>query len=99
MPSGTATTPPLTGAVPLPGQERKQRVLAGILAFLLGWLGVHRFYLGYHTIAAVQLTLGIAGIFTCGVTTVAAWIWAIIDGVQILTGAIRTDAQGIPLRD
>jgi TM2 domain-containing membrane protein YozV len=81
------------------GYEPKQKLVAALLGIFLGWLGVHRFYLGYNTIGAVQLALGLIGFFTCGVTTFAAWVWGIVDGVMILTGSIRTDATGVPLRD
>jgi TM2 domain-containing membrane protein YozV len=74
-------------------------VAAGVLGILLGWLGVHRFYLGYNTIGVVQLILGVLGWATCGVTTIAAAIWGIVEGVLILTGSMRTDASGRPLVD
>ena len=53
----------------------------------------------FDTPYAAQLVLGLLGIFTCGVTSIASAIWGIIDGVMILTGSIATDAHGIPLRD
>lgn len=88
------------GAPPPPiGVEPKQKLVAALLGIFLGWLGIHRFYLGYNTIGIIQLCLGVAGVLTCGVTTVASWIWGIIDGVMILTGSLKTDAQGVPLRD
>jgi TM2 domain-containing membrane protein YozV len=95
QPPGAApwTAPPLAGVQP------KQKIVAALLGIILGWLGIHRFYLGYNAIGIVQLVLGLAGIFTCGITTFAAWVWGIIDGVMILTGSLRTDAQGVPLRD
>src|SRR3954447_25645084 len=86
-----------TDLPPTPGP--KQKAVSAVLAFLLGWLGVHRFYLGYHIIGAIQLTLTLLGFFTCGLSLAAAVVWGIVDGVLILTGSINTDAQGIPLRD
>jgi TM2 domain-containing membrane protein YozV len=77
----------------------KQKLVAALLGIFLGWLGVHRFYLGYNTIGIIQLCLGLGGILTCGATTIAASVWGIIDGIMILTGSLRTDAQGVPLRD
>lgn len=91
-PSPNAPWPPAAGAA-------KSKVAAGILGIVLGAFGVHRFYLGYNTIAIIQLVLGVAGILTCGLTTLASAIWGIIDGVMILTGSIATDANGVPLRD
>jgi len=60
----------------------KQKVAAALLCWFLGYLGVHRFYLGYTGIGVAQLlTLG-----GCG-------IWTIIDFIMILTGSL-TDVDG-----
>jgi TM2 domain-containing membrane protein YozV len=93
-------TPPQASPYAAPvGVVPKQKLVAALLGILLGSLGVHRFYLGYNTIGTVQLVLGLLGILTCGVTTIASAVWGIIDGVLILTGRINTDAQGVPLLD
>jgi hypothetical protein len=40
----------------------------------------------------------LAGILTCGITTLAAVIWGLVEGIMILAGAgIVTDAKGVPL--
>ena len=77
----------------------KSKMAAGLLGIFLGWLGIHRFYLGYTGIAVAQLVLGVAGIVTCGITTAAAAIWGLVEGIMILTGSINRDAQGQPLTD
>lgn len=58
------------------GQENK-RVLAGILAILLGYLGIHKFYLGYTKEGVIQLLLGLA--FGIG------GIIGVIEGIIYLT--------------
>ena len=56
----------------------KSQLIALILALLIGYLGIHRFYLGYTTIGIIQiLTLG-----GCG-------IWALIDAIMIATGDLK----------
>lgn len=55
-----------------------KKVVAGVLAILLGWLGVHKFYLGYTTPGVIQLILGL---LTCGVTNIIS----IIEGIIYLT--------------
>jgi TM2 domain-containing membrane protein YozV len=72
---------------------------AGLLGIFLGGLGIHRFYLGYNGIAIAQLVLGLLGIVTCGITSIASAIWGLIEGILILTGSINRDAQGRPLKE
>ena len=55
-----------------------KKVTAGICAILVGWLGVHKFILGYTTEGIIQLALGIV---TCGLTNIIS----IIEGVIYLT--------------
>jgi TM2 domain-containing membrane protein YozV len=61
-----------------PAASGKSQLTAALLAFFLGWLGIHRFYLGYTWQGIVQLlTLGGFG------------IWALIDFIRILTGDLK----------
>ena len=73
----------------------KQWIVAVILAFFLGTLGVHNFYLGYTTKGIIQLvlTLTFIGLIVSG-------IWAFIDFIMLLmrSGDYATDAQGQPLQ-
>lgn len=39
-------------------KKDSKRVVAGILGICLGWLGAHKFYLGYTTPGIIQLALG-----------------------------------------
>ena len=72
--------------------NQKSRLLAGLLAILLGAFGVHNFYLGFMGKAVTQLILGLLG---C--TIVISAIWGLIEGILILTQD-TTDAAGIPLK-
>ena len=58
-----------------PPQESK-RTVAGILAIVVGSLGVHKFYLGMTTPGIIQLVLG-----CCGV----GGIIGLIEGIIYLT--------------
>lgn len=55
-----------------------KKLSAGICAILLGWLGIHKFILGYSTEGVIQLVLGI---LTCGLTNIIG----IIEGIIYLT--------------
>ena len=59
---------------PVPNQESK-RVLAGILAILIGSIGVHKFILGYTKEGIIQLILSIV---TCGIAGIIPFIEGII---------------------
>lgn len=78
----------------------KNRVVVGLIALFLGWLGIHNFYLGHTDKGLTQLLVSvIGGVFSCGIATLAIEIWAFIEAIQIFTGSINVDANGIPLRD
>ena len=58
--------------------NQKDKVVAGLLAIFLGWLGIHYFYLGKTTAGILTIVLSFC---TCGV-----WeIIMLIQGVIILT--------------
>lgn len=79
------------------GGSEKSKLVAALLAFFLGTLGIHRFYLGYTTIGIIQLVLLVAGAFTCGITSAAVFIWALVDFILILTDKL-TDISGAQLQ-
>ena len=72
---------------------QKSKFVAGIVAILLGTLGIHNFYLGYYKKGITQLLLFV---FFLGW---ASQIWAIYEALMILTGRVATDANGMPLSD
>lgn len=91
---------PQAGMEPPPGYIQKSRVAAGILAILLGVLGVHSFYLGNTSRGLMQLLLSLVGsIVTCGISAIVVEIWGILDGIKLLDGRINTDANGVFLKD
>lgn len=72
--------------------EQKSKMAAGLLGIFLGAWGVHNFYLGNTGRGVAQI---IVSLVTCGIGS----IWGLIEGIMILTGSIKTDANGIPLKD
>lgn len=82
----------------------KSKVCAGLLAIFLGAYGVHNFYLGYTTKAVIQLVGTIVSFFLMligigFITLSAIGIWALIEGIMILSGSINVDGNGMPLKD
>jgi len=101
---GPGSTPPIAPPPPAPGAGppaapdplAKSKVAAGVLGILLGALGIHNFYLGYTLKGLVQLGISV---LTCGWLAPVAAVWGLIEGILILTGSIRVDGSGRPLRD
>jgi len=62
--------------------EESKRVIAGILAIVLGPFGVHKFILGYTTQGIIMLAVTIV---TCGVGAAVTSIIGLIEGVIYLT--------------
>lgn len=73
--TGTNPTPPA------PAAESK-RVLAGVLAIVVGWTGLHKFILGYTLEGVIQLALGLC--FGIG------WLIGLIEGIVYLS---KSDAE------
>ena len=66
----------------------RSRLTAGILQLFCGSLGIGRFYMGCKTYAVLQI---LSSLLTCGMGGV---LWGFMDGIMILTGAVRYDGKG-----
>ncbi|WP_312777982.1 TM2 domain-containing protein [Corynebacterium variabile] len=82
----------------------RSKVAAALLAFFLGTLGVHNFYLGYTAKATTQLVLFLVGCFFFWLIVpilflIVVLIWAFVEFIMILVGGgqYRADANGVPL--
>ena len=77
----------------------KSRLAAALLAWFLGTLGLHRFYVGKVGTGLLILILGVLGwattwVFGFGFIFLAiAGIWVFIDFVVILVGSMK-DGEG-----
>lgn len=74
--------PQSTGNIFDEGPSGKSRGLAGLLAILLGSLGVHYFYLGKSTGGIVFL---LVAIFSCGFLAAVTAIVSLIQGIMMFT--------------
>jgi TM2 domain-containing membrane protein YozV len=59
--------------------------LSLVLCFVLGVLGIHRFYLGYTSIGLIQCVIGVVGLLFAEWIIGLLSIWILIDFVRILT--------------
>ena len=64
---------------PRPTYQNNKKIAAGILAILLGSLGIHKFLLGYTNTGIIWLIISIC---TCGIVTS---ILGLIEGIIYLT--------------
>jgi TM2 domain-containing membrane protein YozV len=69
----------------VPGADKK--IPAGILAILLGALGIHKFYLGYTKEGVIML---LVSVLTIGL---AAWIMGIIGLIEGIVYLTKPDDQ------
>ncbi|MEN9208281.1 MAG: TM2 domain-containing protein [Gloeomargarita sp. GMQP_bins_120] len=69
-----------------PPDMTNKKILAGVLAIVLGALGVHKFVLGYTTEGLIMLLVTlVGGIITCGLASAAMGIVGLIEGIIYLT--------------
>ena len=74
---------------------RKSKYIAGLLGILLGWLGLHNFYLGFTGKAFAQLLIIVVSLGTLGWISL---IWGIVEGFRCLTGSIILDSRNLMLQ-
>lgn len=87
-----------------PQVQQKSMIIAALLAFFLGTLGVHNFYLGYTRAGVAQLALTVTGwlfsFILIGLPLVfVVGVWAVIEFFLILlrSGRFSVDFRGVPL--
>lgn len=81
--ASTASAAPTTPASKPAGAEKK--IAAGICGILLGWLGIHKFVLGYTKEGVIMLLLGTVGILLLGLGPMISGIIGLIEGIMYLT--------------
>ena len=99
-------TPPLPPVAPgfgyAPGSVAARagnKVPAGICGILLGWLGIHKFILGYSGAGVIMLVVSVIGGFvTCGISTGLISLIGLIEGILYLCKSdeefVRTYVDG-----
>jgi len=88
---GSASDVGLVGAYLKSMAPVKNHYIAAFLGLLLGAVGAHRLYLGFYTIAILQMAVTfITGGF--GV------VWGFVEGILLFAGHIHKDAKGRELK-
>jgi len=71
------------------GSDKK--IAAGICGILLGWLGIHKFLLGYTTEGVIMLLVSlIGGVLLCGIPSMVMMVIGTVEGIMYLT---KTDEE------
>jgi len=68
--------------IPHHSNQESKRVIAGILGIFIGFLGIHKFILGYTKEGVIML---LVSVLTCGIGAIVMKIIAIIEGITYLT--------------
>ena len=87
----TPSYEPIQPPTPMYGQPMVQdwktagadkKVAAGICGILVGWLGVHKFILGYRTEGIIML---LVSVLSCGTVAMVMQVIGIVEGIMYLT--------------
>jgi TM2 domain-containing membrane protein YozV len=71
--------------------QQKSKLVAGLLAIFLGWLGLHKFYLDYSKEGLILLLVAIVGGFFT--LTIAAWVIAVFALVEGFIYLSKSDQE------
>ncbi len=87
---GVASNIYIIGGAPLNLSGDKNRIVAALLALFLGWLGIHKFYLGKTTAGVLMLLGSTVGWITFGIVPA---IVAIIAFIEFIIYLLKTDGD------
>lgn len=88
--NGVATNIYIISAAPLNLSGDKNRIVAALLAFVLGGIGIHKFYLGKTTAGVMMLLGGTVGWITFGIVPAIVYVIAFIEFIIYL---LKPDAD------
>jgi len=66
-------------------KSEKNKIVAGLLAILLGGLGIHKFYLGCTGAGVITLLITLFGWILLFIPNLVIWIITLIEGIIYLT--------------
>jgi TM2 domain-containing membrane protein YozV/cold shock CspA family protein len=68
----------------------KNKIVAALLAFFLGWLGIHKFYLGKNTAGIIMLLCGTVGWILLAIPPLVIGVIAFIEFIIYI---LKTDQE------
>ncbi|HTR43548.1 MAG TPA: NINE protein [Pseudomonadales bacterium] len=64
-----------------PNPRASNKIGAGVCGILLGWLGIHKFILGYTSAGLIML---LVSLLSCGMLSGVVWLIGLIEGIIYL---------------
>ena len=83
--AGSAAADSLNEAVEAFSSGEKNKIVAGILAILLGALGIHKFYLGITQAGIIMLLVSVVGSIVFGLGPLIMGVIGLVEGIIYLT--------------
>ncbi|MBN8552734.1 MAG: TM2 domain-containing protein [Caulobacterales bacterium] len=83
--SGSTAADSISEAVESFSGGEKNKVVAGLLAIILGALGIHKFYLGLTQPGVIMLAITLVGSIVAGLGPMAMGILGLVEGIIYLT--------------
>jgi TM2 domain-containing membrane protein YozV len=71
-------------------EGEKSKVAAALLAFFLGGLGIHKFYLGCNTAGVIMLVIFLAGLIFLGIPSI---LISIVSFIEFIIYIIKSDSD------
>ncbi len=75
------------------GLNGQNKWIMALIAFIVGDFGVHNFIMGETKKGVLKIILSVAGVITCGITTIVCAVFKWIEIVKILMGTYSADPE------
>ena len=84
------TQQPTQQQTPTMSEFSQKKLVAGICGIIIGWLGIHKFILGFNTAGIIMISVSVVGIigsclFVPIFATMAMGIIGLVEGIIYLT--------------
>ncbi len=75
------------------GLNGQNKWIMALIAFFIGEFGVHNFIMGETKKGVLKIVLSVAGVITCGITTIVCAVFKWIEIIKILMDTYSVDPE------